>query len=74
MTEPIAHAVAVRIARAHGCVRCGEYSYKKVKVKPANAEHTAELKEVWHAQLLCGVCGAETELGIDAEGDVLYAS
>lgn len=43
MTEPIAHAVAVRIARAHGCVRCG-------------------------------VCGAETDLGIDAEGDVLYAS
>lgn len=74
MTDKIARDVAERIARAHGCVRCGEYNYKKVKVKPSSAEHTAELKEVWHAQMLCGVCGSETELGIDAEGDVLYAS
>ena len=74
MSAKITQAMAVRMARAHGCVRCGEYSFKKVKVVEATAEATAQFKEAWHALLRCGVCGAETELGLDDEGDVLYAN
>ncbi len=64
---------AERIARAHACEQCGEYSYKKVAVKPAPPEHQRELHEAWHASLVCGVCGMHMEMGIDEEGDVLYA-
>ena len=66
--------MAERIARANGCTRCGEYSYKKVKVVAATAETVAQFKEAWHATLRCGVCDAETELGLDDEGDVLYSN
>jgi transcription elongation factor Elf1 len=64
---------AERIARAHACERCGEYSYKKVSVKPASAA-TTELGETWHAVLVCGVCGRHQELGIDDEGEIVYVS
>jgi transcription elongation factor Elf1 len=64
---------AERIARAHACERCGEYSYKKVTVKPAPPS-TAELGEAWHANLVCGVCGRHQELGIDDEGEIVYVS
>jgi transcription elongation factor Elf1 len=64
---------AERIARSHACVRCKEYSWKKLMVKPADPEHRKELNEVWHATLQCGVCGAHQEIGIDAEGDIVYA-
>jgi hypothetical protein len=33
---PITRERAERIARAHACVNCGEYSFKKLAVKPAN--------------------------------------
>ena len=69
----ITEAQAEKIARAHGCVRCGEYSYKRVKVTPANLAAAEEFSESWHVTLRCGVCKAESELGLDAEGDVLYA-
>ena len=62
------------IARSHHCVRCQEYSYKRVVVKPAAESLREELGEVWHAQLVCGVCGTSQELGLDAEGDVLYVA
>ncbi|HKG93932.1 MAG TPA: hypothetical protein VKA84_18630 [Gemmatimonadaceae bacterium] len=65
---------AERIARAHACENCGEYSYKRVIVKPATDQNRTELNEVWHAIMVCGVCGMQTELGIDAEGDVVYAT
>jgi transcription elongation factor Elf1 len=65
---------AERIARSHACEQCGEYSYKKLSVKPASASHRAEFNEVWHATLLCGVCGLFQEMGIDTEGDIVYVS
>ena len=60
------------IARSHHCARCWEYSYKRVQVKPASAALREEFNEMWHASLVCGVCGLEQELGIDDEGEVLY--
>ena len=64
---------ADRIARAHACLRCKEYSYRKVAVKPSTPALREALGEVWHALLVCGVCGTTQELGIDADGDVVYA-
>jgi hypothetical protein len=63
---------AERIARAHACVRCREYSYKKLAVKAAPVSHQDELGVVWQATLVCGVCGTLQELGIDADGDIVY--
>jgi hypothetical protein len=70
----ITEARALMVARSHHCVRCQEYSYKRLQVKPANEQLRKELGEEWHATLLCGVCGLYQELGIDADGDVLYVS
>lgn len=64
---------AERIARAHGCVRCGERNYKRVKVVPVSGGAPGEFEAAWRALLRCGVCGVESEVGLDAEGDVLYA-
>lgn len=64
---------AERIAKAHACENCGEYSYKKLTVKPASKEHQKQLNEAWHAVKVCGVCGMQQEMGIDAEGDIVYA-
>ena len=63
---------AERIARAHACVRCQEYSYKKVAVRPAEAAVRHELHVAWSARLVCGICGTHQELGIDDDGDVVY--
>lgn len=63
---------AERIAKAHPCEVCGEYSYKSVRVKPAAESHRDALKVEWQVRRVCGVCGAEQELGIDAEGDIVY--
>ena len=65
---------AERIAKAHACEHCGEYSYKKLAVKPATPSQRKELKETWHAAKTCGVCGLEQDMGIDAEGEVLYVN
>jgi len=65
---------AERIARAHACETCGEYSYKRLVVKPASKEHQKELNEAWHAVKTCGVCGTIQELGIDAEGEIVYVA
>jgi len=62
------------IARSHHCARCLEYSYKRISVKPAAESLRRELGEEWHASLVCGVCGLHQELGIDAEGDILYVA
>lgn len=64
---------AERIARSHACDVCLEYSYKRVTVKPASKEHKAEFNEMWHAVAVCGVCGAEIEMGIDEDGTIVYA-
>ncbi|HVE77541.1 MAG TPA: hypothetical protein VNA89_01705 [Gemmatimonadaceae bacterium] len=65
---------AERIARAQACERCGEYSYKKVTVKPAAEHARGELGEAWHVALLCGVCGHQQEVGLDADGDIVYVT
>jgi hypothetical protein len=64
---------AEMIARAHACVSCLEYSYRKVAIREASEALREELGETWHAVLVCGVCGTHQELGIDDDGDVLYA-
>ena len=74
MASPITRERAERIARAHACERCGEYSFKKLVVKPASASLRAELDAVWVATKICGVCGLHQELGLDEDGDVVYVS
>ena len=64
---------AERIARSHPCVHCGEYSFKKLKVKPATESDRKALGEVWHVTKTCGVCGMHHEIGIDEEGDIVYS-
>ena len=73
MASGITKQRAERIARGHACVNCQEYSYKKLKVKPASAEQRAELGVAWQVEAVCGICGTHQELGIDAEGDIVYA-
>ena len=68
----ITKARAERIARAHACQRCEEYTYKKLVVREAPATHRKELGVVWNAMLVCGVCGLNQELGIDGEGEIVY--
>ncbi len=65
---------AERIARSHACEVCGEYNYKKLAVKPANAETRKSLGVAWLATKTCGVCDAMQELGINDEGDIVYVS
>jgi transcription elongation factor Elf1 len=69
----ISQARADRVARAHACLRCREYSYKRVTIEPASPTMRDALGEVWHATLVCGVCGTSQELGIAGDGDVVYA-
>ena len=40
---------------------------------PAPAAVTAELEAVWIAKKTCGVCGMEQEIGIDSDGDIVFA-
>lgn len=63
---------AERIAKSHACVKCGEYSYKRVSVKPASQRLEESLGVVWSTSQVCGVCDAHFELGIDDEGIVVY--
>lgn len=74
VSPTISRERAERIARAHACENCGEYSYKRVAVKPATDQNRTELNEAWHAIMVCGVCGMHMELGIDADGDVVYVT
>lgn len=72
--NPISRDRAERIAKSHACENCGEYSYKRVSVKPASKDREEALGITWLAQKECGVCGAQLELGIDAEGDIVYVA
>ena len=42
--------------------------------RQAGDRGSARVGEAWHAVKICGVCGHEQELGIDAEGDIVYAT
>lgn len=63
---------AERIARAHACSGCQEYSYRKVAVKASSEALRDSLRVDWVAAMTCGVCGLVSEVGIDGEGDVVY--
>ena len=65
---------AERIAKGHACGNCGEYTVKKLKVGPASASVAEALKAAWVARKTCGVCGAEEELGIDDDGDIVFVN
>jgi hypothetical protein len=65
---------AERIAKAHACENCGEYSYKKLSVKPATPDLVKEFGEAWHVVKTCGICSAEHEMGIGRDGEVLYVT
>lgn len=73
-STPITRDRAERIAKAHACENCSEYSYKRLVVRPASEEERAEFREVWHASKVCGVCGQEHEMGIAADGEVVYVA
>ena len=62
------------IARSHACENCGEYSYKRLMVRPSSPAHREEFQEIWHAEKTCGVCGMEQEMGIDGEGGIVYVA
>jgi Fe-S-cluster-containing dehydrogenase component len=64
---------AERIAKAHACEHCGEYSYKRLRVVPANGRLKEEMGVVWLATKTCGVCGLQQELGLDEDGDIVFA-
>lgn len=70
----ITHERAERIARAHACIGCREYTYRKFLVREASDALRTEFGELWHAVLVCGVCETQQELGIDDDGDVLYVT
>ena len=72
--KPITRERAERIAKAHACENCGEYTYKRVSVKPATKDKRDALGIAWSAEKVCGVCGAHLEMGIDPEGDIVYGS
>lgn len=71
---PISRERAEVIARAHACISCREYSWRRMTIREPGAELKKEFGEVWHALLVCGVCGLHQELGIDDDGDVLYVT
>jgi hypothetical protein len=72
LPAPIDQNRAERIARSHPCDRCLEYTFKKLVVRPSPPSHHSALGSVWTATRICGVCGLESELALDAEGDILY--
>jgi len=65
---------AERIAKAHACVNCGEYSFTRVSVTSAPEERVESEGVVWLVEMHCGVCGAELEIGIALDGKIVYAS
>lgn len=72
MDIPITLRRAERIARSHACEQCREYSFKKIVVKPADEAQVAALQAVWLVRRICGVCGLETEMGLDDDGDIVF--
>lgn len=65
---------AERIAKAHPCSHCNEYSFKKLTAKPAPASIVKELGAVWVVVRICGVCKYQSELGIQDDGDIVFES
>ncbi len=72
MSQVISRERAEVIARAQECAHCREYNYKKVQVKPSSESQLKELLAVWVVRRVCGVCGLESEMGLDADGDIVF--
>jgi len=72
LPKAISKERATLIARSHACELCQEYTFKRLVVKPASAAQKQALNAVWYVQRICGVCGMETEMGLDAEGDIVF--
>jgi hypothetical protein len=72
VAKPIKLERAERIARSHACEHCHEYSFKKIVVKPASEAQVVALRAIWVAHRICGVCGLETEMGLDDDGDIVF--
>jgi hypothetical protein len=70
--KPITHKRAELIARAHACSHCLEYSFKKVLVRAAPKSVSRELKAAWVVTRICGICGLDSEMGLDVHGDIVY--
>lgn len=45
-----------------------------MKVKPSSESLRKSIGEHWHVTKVCGVCGMYQEIGIDAEGDIVYTT
>jgi hypothetical protein len=65
---------ADKIARSHSCIACREYSWRRILIREPAESLKQEFGEVWHAILVCGVCGLQQEIGIDDDGDILYVT
>jgi hypothetical protein len=72
--QEISKERAELVAKAHACERCGEYSYRQVRVKRAMPAQTEELGVIWVASKTCGICAAQQEIGIDVDGDIVYVA
>ena len=70
--NPISRERAEVIARAHDCSHCHEYNYKKVQVRLASEAQLKALQAVWVVKRVCGICGLESEMGLDADGDIVF--
>lgn len=70
MKKTITEERADRIARSHACVKCGEYSYKRVSVTKAPEGGVEDV--AWIAEKECGVCETVQELGIAEDGRIVY--
>ena len=64
---------AERIAKAHACPSCKEYTYRKLSVKAATKAVTEELGAIWIVKRTCGVCERQEEIGIADDGDIVYS-
>ena len=65
---------AERIAKAHVCRHCSEYTFKSLTAKPAPESIVTELGAAWIVTRVCGVCGDHGEIGIQDDGDIVFES
>lgn len=72
MPHPITKDRAERIARSHACEHCLEYSFKKLVVRPASESQRKDSRAIWLVERVCGICGLETEIALNDEGDIVY--
>jgi hypothetical protein len=71
LKKPITESRAERIAKAHACEKCGEYSFKRLSVKPAPKGRQEDV--AWIAERVCGVCDTEHEIGLAEDGRIVYS-